>query len=784
MPALAPNTADIVDPESGLPNEEAVLTAEQAHSTYKELVKDNRERNAKNSAVQRKRDGEQPWSSRKLKAAGQSWRSNRPTGFMQSMLKRLSPPYKQMLDQLPLLTYSKFPSKTMGTEAQQDLFQRKITNTMRQHESWADYLSRLIDEDIVFGYTAAVCLDEYAWMPEIYRGDEILFPVGALQDVDKLELFGVRQNKRVHEVMELLKDPVASATAGWKIDNLVQKLNGSRPEHQDYTGEDNTRLYQDLIRENNMGSSFSSSVRVVKMGHLLALDPSGGVNHYIFDRDDGTPFFFRRKRFRSMRHIISLFSAEIGDRTLHGSRGAGRTLYNTHISVEQARNLVQDALHLSGLIVLKRTKREAGAGSTEGPALSVNHPFAIVGDGYEAVDKVKFEVNSEAFIALDNQATTQAEVAVGAFMPGQIKDSTGEKATASEINYGASIDAQIRAGILSRFADQSFNMTGMIQRRICHPEVLQLAKAVAETILAKSAMPIYDKEFWKDLETVNSTEGFALVVLPDYIDPEAVQCCAELISEGLTPQQILILANASPRANVDDAIASQSGVLDMVVSSYVADPMIDTVELKRRHLSSKLGAEAAERLLKADLSPASDAREAFRQLTELSIMLDGNDATIETQDNDIIHLSTLQGRVAPMLQDAAVAPMASSLTFLQRVLAHATGHIQSATQKGTPPKVLAPFQQLVDQMGQFVQQKSIESQAQATIDQATAAGNVPGLPVNIQGGGFDPSEGQTQQKPAGESLVPDAPPIGATPQDIALSAAAPTRPRPPTGAET
>ncbi len=43
-----------------------------------------------------------------------------------------------------------------------------------------------------------------------------------------------------------------------------------------------------MIRENNLASSFTSAVKVVKLGHLLATDPTGGVNHYIFDRDDGT----------------------------------------------------------------------------------------------------------------------------------------------------------------------------------------------------------------------------------------------------------------------------------------------------------------------------------------------------------------------------------------------------------------------------------------------------------------------------------------------------------------
>jgi hypothetical protein len=65
--------------------------------------------------------------------------------------------------------------------------------------------------------------------------------------------------------------------------------------------------------------------------------------------------------------------------------------------------------------------------------------------------------------ALDRHATMQAEVAVGSFMPGQVLDQQGARRTASEVNYTASIDAQIRAGMLSRFADQMFALIDQLQ---------------------------------------------------------------------------------------------------------------------------------------------------------------------------------------------------------------------------------------------------------------------------------------------------------------------------------
>lgn len=713
--------------QSGKPNPRAELNFEKAFQDFKDFLIDNKERNNKNTDIQKKRNGAQPYSPKKLKAAGQGWRSNRPTGFMQSILARLFPPYKQMVDQLSYLTYSHFPNDRIGTEAQQDKFRKNITDCIRTWKGHSDLVSQIIDENFGFGYCSAGCIDKYQWKPVMFRGDEAMFPVGCPQESGKVEKWGLKKNLRVGEAIEILSDLEVAKAAGWRVDNLINKLNNATDEFKDSATYDNARVYQDLIRENNAVGSFTSSLKVLDFAHVFAKSPTGGVSHYIMDQKDGTPLFFQRDKWIKMENFLALFSAEVGDRTLQSSRGAGRALFNTHVSVEQARNLATDALHLSGLIVMKKAAKLSGVGQTQTTALSVNHPFAILGDGYEALEKVKFEFDSEAFFALDEHATTQAEILVGAFMPGDINKTDGSPETASAVNYRASINAQIRAGALARFADQYFPLVDIMQRQICHPEVVKVAEAIWNQTKDGNDILIYDKDFFAILNDAGAASGFVLAEFPDYLDEDAVECCVKMFADGLSTQQILILANSSSKANVDDAIASQSGILDIIVARYSADPVVDTVELKRRDIAANLGASTAERLMNVDLNPLSDVKQVRTQLSELATMLSGNSTPVDKTDNDLLHLQTVQERIEPMLRNPAISPLASSQAFLKLVSDHAKAHIQSAMVKGAKASDFAPFSKMIDTIEELIKVPPMDSTINSILGSSAlpAAGTLP-----------------------------------------------------------
>ena len=69
-----------------------------AWSDYRRLKQQNVERNKKNQLIQKKLNNETPYKPKHLESMGQDWRSNRPTGFLSTMVSRIQPPFRAVVE--------------------------------------------------------------------------------------------------------------------------------------------------------------------------------------------------------------------------------------------------------------------------------------------------------------------------------------------------------------------------------------------------------------------------------------------------------------------------------------------------------------------------------------------------------------------------------------------------------------------------------------------------------------------------------------------------------------
>jgi hypothetical protein len=257
---------------------------------------------------------------------------------------------------------------------------------------------------------------------------------------------------------------------------------------------------------------------------------------------------------------------------------------------------------------------------------------------------------------------------------------------------------------------------------------------------------------------------YFFVEIPRSLDTDAVEAVLEMLEKGMTVSQIAILANSSSRASVEDAIASQSGVLEMIVSRYSADPTIDTVELKRRDIASKLGGAAAERLLNVDLSPLSALKQHRQQLIELTTLLNGTPVPVDTTDDDMVHLNAMLSRLAPLL--SSEMPLDSSAQMLEVALQHADQHVQSALQKGIKPAMLSEITGILEEARALIQGPTTEGRAATAVAPATSPGAAPVTSVSPS------SAAPSETTPSG---------VAGGIQSAVASVASPARPTPPAG---
>jgi hypothetical protein len=693
------NTGDVVNPET-LQVKRTFKDCQQAHSAYRRLKQQNVERNRKNQLIQKKLNNEPPYSAKKLESMGQNWRSNRPTGFLSTMVSRLQPPFKQVIEQSPTLTYSKYPMEGVSEEQKTKVFREEITKCIRGWNGHDDLVAQVTHENTTFGF-CAVCWDDVRdWKPEFLRQDYTFFSIETPQEADATPIWARKRRYQIAELLPVLEQPRLSALAGWHINNLVKAINNATPAGRTLDSDDDARRYEDWMREGSYGASYENDAKYVELGELLIKEPTGKISRYLFDDKSGDEICTQLDRYNKMSDTIALFSIEIGSGALMSSRGAGRDLYNTHIAIDKARNLIVDNSYLRGMLLLKK----GPTAKTGIPPLQVMHPVAYVAEGYDVVQSA-VPADVEDFIKLDQFMSGLAEIQMGTFLPSSVMNVTSGDKTASEINRIAAVENQIREGILMRWVKQYSKAVERMQRGICHPEHIKAASELKTQIdFARLQNP---NAMWAKKEVVEAFEQAQSEIpsflvpfeIPKHLDEEAVSCVLAMLERNLPPSDILLMAFSPAEELLPQTEGQDAAILDLLIQRYTGNPQINQDELMKLDWSRKVGESIANQVILPKDQVEAVAIEATRQqIIELQSIIAGEDIPVSPRDNDIMHIQTIMEKLFPLIANAPAGSMPPEMVKpLQSAVQHFIGHVQNAEAKGADKKQIAEYKKAVSE---------------------------------------------------------------------------------------
>lgn len=740
--------------------------AEQAHSAYRRLKQQNVERNRKNQLIQKKLNNEPPYNPKKLESMGQNWRSNRPTGFLSTMVNRIQPPFKEVVEQAPTLTFSKYPVESVDSEYKTKTFREAVTKCIRGWAGFDDLVAQTVHENTTFGYCGWCWDDLRDWKPDFLRQDYTFFSIETPMVSDATPIWARKRRYQIAELMPILENERMSILAGWHIKNLIKAINNAIPAGRTLDADDDARRYEDWMREGSYGASYENDAKYVELGEILVKEPHGKISRYLFDDKSGDEICTQVDRYNKMSETLALFAVEIGSGNLMSSRGAGRDLYNTHIAVEKARNLVVDNSYIKGLLLVKK----GPTAKPNIPPLTVHHPVAYVSEGYDVIPQsLPADVND--FLQLDRFVSQLAEIQVGTFLPGSLVETQGRK-TASEVNRVAAIENQLRLGILMRFSRQFSKGVDRMQRGICHPEHLKAAADLKGLI--DEVRQVEKNAIWARREVVDAFDRSFLDLppflvpfeVPEHLDEDAIACCFELLEKNISPADILIMAYSPASELIPDTQAQDSQVLDMMVQRYMGNPAINQDALLKLDWIKKLGETTANEVILPKDQVETMAIEATRQqILELQAIVAGQAIPVSPRDNDVVHLDTMIAKLMPVvagIPEGSLPP--EGVAPLIEAMKHFGAHVQAAEAKGAPAPKIAEY----------------KSQYKQALDHLTKGQNAPPHP-EIAPAAAHPSK---MARPTG-AAIREAGNIYSTqqgPSQNQLIAGVANPPRPPTAA--
>jgi hypothetical protein len=616
------------------------------------------------------------------------------------MVGRIQPPFRQVIEQTPTLTYTKYPKEGVDSEQKTKIFREEITKAIRAWKGHDDLVAQIVHENTTFGFTAMCWDDLRDWKPEFLRQDFTFFSVETPQEADATPIWARKRRYQVSELLPLLEDPELSALAGWHIDNLVEAINNAVPIGRSLDTDDDARRYEDWIREGSYGASYESDAKYVELGEILVKEPTGKISRFLMSDKSGSEICTQLDRYDRMSDCIALFAIEIGSGSLMSSRGAGRDLYNTHIAVDKARNLVVDNTYLRGLLLLKKgPNAKAGV-----PPLTVMHPIAYVAEGYDVVAQ-NLPSDVEDFIRLDQFISGLAEIQIGAFLPGEALGRDTRAKTASEVNRIAAIEGQIREGILMRWVKQYSKAVQRMQRGICHPEHVKAAAELKTALdLARLQSP---NAVWAKKDVVSAFEKSTMDLpsflvpfeVPEHLDEDAISCCLNMMDRNLPPSDILLMAHSAAEELLPDTLAQEEAVLDLLIQRYTGNPSINQDELIKLDWSRKVGESIANSVILPKDQVEALAIEATRQqVIELQSIVAGQEVPVSPRDNDVVHLTTMAEKLFPIIAQAPPGSLPPEMIQpFMSALNHFNTHLQQAEMKQANPQLIAQMKQAVKQ---------------------------------------------------------------------------------------
>lgn len=706
----------------GKPTRKAFRDEAQAWSVWTALENDNRTRTSLNAEIVARHTGKPPHDPAELKAHMQSWRSNFPTLALAGIESRITARLVNTVDNLRSLTNSQLPDGVPDGDVKSKKFQARFTSTVRSWIGWRPFVSSLWTEDVLIGYACVGLLDDYNWRPRLYRSDEGFMPQGSPQHPHLIQMCGLKQSFMIHETIQWIADGKEIAdVAGFRWDAVIESVNKASPKNPlwDQPGQGNvSRAYQDLVREANLGMSYSTGAKGVNVAHMLAMEPAPDdkdfqVTHYIIDRDnEHAALFVKECRFKTMDDAICLFTLEPGNSTYYGSKGIGRKTVNICTSIDVCANDRQDARRLAGLRILKGTS--AGSIATQ---LRMTNPFVIITTDAE-LSTESFQYDAEGYGHAMAELQQILENAVGEYIPNIPSDpgrpgKDARTATAERIDFQREQEQSV--AFIARGLGQFFAMMQPIQRRLCDPET---DDAVA-------------KEFQQRLKQV----------------------------DGLADEEIKALADANTAEVVQDLASQKNQQLDAVAAKYINHPMVNQQKLVKRDIEAMSSPQIADDLMLPNAVDPNEEAENWRmQELENARMETGGSINVAPRDNDAVHIGNLdrnlqqaqQGMQQKSLDDPDLPQLMDNLNA---ALMHYQAHIQNAQKKSggkSTPQVkqweqkLQNYEKQLHKLALVLKSYKAKQQGMQQQGQQQQAPGQPGQPSPDQAQG--PSNGGMSEK--------------------------------------
>ena len=755
-----------------------ITSAQQAYEVFTRLQRDNQARANRNKLITDSYNGGNPFDQKKLDSAEQGWRANFSTLVLATFCDRVTPRLTDAVHAMKYLTASELPDSFIQATNKTQKFRERTTEQIRSWNGWIDHVEQVATENVLYGYTGAIQMDEFEWRPKTFRQEDLLFDEQAPQLAEKLPVFVVKSNYYVHECCAIIEDAETAAEAGYNVENIKSAIEKAAPPYDSFVY--NPRQLSDMVREGSIYYSFHKSSKMIETAHIFVKCYDNSVDHWWVNRNGSKRSNNNAKKRKSrpepefdpsgdeprpmeddpyelgyfeavataMDDAITLFSFQAGNNRLFGSKGIGRLLYNISLATEKVRMSFIDAMYISGLLVGQAEESIIGRLQPH-----VKSPFMIVPEGFQLLMQ-QFRVDINNWLGLDQKLTNTAEIIAGAFLPDQQQISNNGQMiqTATKESIDAVKEEEVKQGMMNRWWVQFTKGVSGMQRRIYSKTNLRAAlkQRKARLKAADTGKTMIAKDLYSAMMEVDPSTSDMFVAAPDLgqADEASVSTIVALMDDGLSIQEIIILAH-EPATEFTAAAGAQDDMMFMQFYQLAkGNANFDQSKMDEMAANRMIGFKECKEIYVPQPAQTTDIEAQRAQQMEWATMLgSGIGVQVSQRDPHMQHFGTIVPAVADHLKIAAQMPPTQVpkdlLNACKLGATHAEAHVQAMMQAGANKRQLKPqilqlkdLEKMLNELVQKVTQaEMMQAQMQMLAQQTGGMAGAPGGPGGPPGGG-------------------------------------------------
>jgi hypothetical protein len=484
---------NLIKPEVGTKMKGSRLNdPKRAQELGQKLISQNGERSRKNALLKGQIDGNLPMNPLKLKAAGQSWRTNVNFGEAKASVSAALTPYYDLFtgSKWYFTAETKFGQNVKERNDYSQAITEEADYYVREWDGFEFNMHSMLFEMVTYGKGFVHWpIDQKDWRFQYLAQHLLLVPDNTKAHGSKVTVAVIRQDYLIHELWHLINKPNAE-NAGWNIQFAKRCIEhayapnrgsggaGSSNGHYDY------EAVQQRIKDNDICEGLEAEK--IPVFHILVTELNGKVSHFIVPETpipngdvknvttekNAVDFLYKGvEDYDNFLHVITPFFFETLDGSWNGANGLAKELYAAIEIKNRLTCATVDSAFLRGSIVMQAVDST----SLEKASLMQIGPFSIIPSGFTIQNNtVSGDIEGPVMVdsLLDNKLQTNTGI-----WRGRRDKPQGNPRTAEEVRIDFNQSATLSNSAVNRFYLTLDRLYTELMRRLAKdPEFIKRCK--------------------------------------------------------------------------------------------------------------------------------------------------------------------------------------------------------------------------------------------------------------------------------------------------------------------